>query len=159
MRTLAQSLSASLLLSGPPWNSLCELTLFGFYFISHPTIEILSLMCCQIDQPLVLPPHTLPRLKRLSTETGSTVANSVLTIAIPRPLKFIRGSLLNDAFRDSLEQSSSGPNLDKLITLYNGGSNLGSLITGLSSIAPHLEWLDIGVQGHIVSLQFDSRIN
>lgn len=158
-------MSASPLLSGPPWNSLRELTLFSFDFIStelsshlvsHPTIEILSLRCCQNDQSLVLPQHTLPRLRRLSTDLRSTVANSILasTIAIPRPLKYIMGSLLNDVFLDSLEQCGSGSNLDRLITLYNGG-DLGRLITRLSGIAPNLEWLDIRVQDKIVSLQFD----
>jgi hypothetical protein len=108
-------------LSGPPWKSLLELNLFGFHFIStelsshlvsHPTIEILSLRSCKFDQPLV---HS--------------------TIAVSRPLKFIMGSLLNDVFLDSLEQCGSGPNLDKLITLYNCGSDLGRLITRLS-VAP-----------------------
>ena len=52
----------------------------------------------------------------------------------------------------------SSPNLDKLITLYNGGSDLGRLITRLSGIAPNSEWLDIRVKNKIVSLQSDSRI-
>lgn len=145
------------------------LALFGINFIStelsshlvsHPTIEILSLRCCEIDQPLVLPSHTLPLLKRLSTDLRLTVANSVLgsTIAIPRPSKFIMGSLLNDVFLDSLERCGCGPNLDELITLYNRGSDLGRLITRLSGIAPNLELLEIRIRGKIVSLQFDTRI-
>ena len=58
----------------------------------------------------------------------------------------------------SLERCGSGPNLDKLITLYNRGSDLGCLIIRLSGIAPNLEWLEIVIKDKIVGLQFDSRI-
>ncbi|KAF8805753.1 hypothetical protein BYT27DRAFT_6654581 [Phlegmacium glaucopus] len=157
-----KTVPVSPLLSGPPWNSLRELTLFGFNFIStelsshlasHPTIEVLSLTGMQIDQSLVLPPDALPRLKRLSTDLTSTVANSVLdsTIATPRPLECIIGSLLNDDFLDSLEQCGSGHNLKKLVTscTRNPGGYFGHLITRLSVIAPNLEWLGIKVSGQI----------
>ncbi|KAF8801833.1 hypothetical protein BYT27DRAFT_7197718 [Phlegmacium glaucopus] len=153
---------ASPLLSGPPWNSLRELTLLGFNFVStelsshlasHPTIEVLSLRVMQIDQSLVLPPDALPRLKQLYTDLRSTVTKSILdsTIATPRPLECVMGPLLNDVFLDSLEQCGSGHNLKKLVTscMCNPGDYFSHLITRLSVIAPNLEWLDVQVSGQI----------
>ncbi|KAF8812095.1 hypothetical protein BYT27DRAFT_7183093 [Phlegmacium glaucopus] len=162
-----KTILSSPLLSGPPWNSLRwnslrKFALSGFNFIStelschlasHPTIEVLSLRVMQIDQSLVLPPDALPRLKRLYTDLRSTVANSILdsTIATPRPLECIMGSLFNDLFLNSLEQCGSGPNLKTLVAscVYNPGSHFSHLITRLSAIAPNLEWLNVKVSGQI----------
>ncbi|KAF8805754.1 hypothetical protein BYT27DRAFT_7257988 [Phlegmacium glaucopus] len=155
------TVSVSPLLSGAPWNSLRELTLSGFNFVStklsshlasHPTIEVLSLTG-MLAQSLVLPPDTLPRLKHLSTTLGSMVTNSILdsTIVTPRPLECIMGPLLNDVFLDSLEQCGSGHNLKKLVTssTHNPSRYFGRLIRRLSVIAPNLEWLGIKVSGQI----------
>jgi len=121
------------------------------FLASHPFIEVLSLTCIQIDGFLVLPAGALPYLKRLSTDAESMLAHSILgsTTSIPRPLEYIMGPRLNDAFLDRLEQSLSGPSLKKLTTVCS--DDLNHLITRLSGIAPNLEWLDTGF--HNINLQ------
>ena len=162
-----KAVPSSPLLSSLPGTSLRELSLIGFDFIStelsswlasHPTIEVLSLNCYQIDQSLVLPPDTLPRLKSFSSHFESTIHSSILncTTSIPRPLESIMGTSLNDTFLDSLAQCGSGPKLKKLAGV--SGDDLEHLITRLSSIAPNLEWLEVQISSlhPIVGILFDS---
>jgi hypothetical protein len=146
------TVDATPLLFNASWASLRELTLFGFSFIStelgaflvsHPTIEVLSLMSIRINEPLVLPAGVLPRLKRLTADVDSAVIDSILSspTSLPRPLVGILGAVLNDAFLDKLNDSGSGNTLEELrCTCRN---DLKHLITRLSGIAPNLECLRI----------------
>jgi hypothetical protein len=167
MNPHTKAVPASPLLSSLPGTSLRELSLIGFDFIStelssclasHPTIEVLSLNCYRMDQSLVLPPDTLPRLKSFSSHFESTIHGSILncTTSIPRPLESIMGTSLNDTFLDSLAQCGSGPKLEKLAGV--SGDDPKHLITRLSSIAPNLEWLEVQFSSlhPIVGILFDS---
>ena len=150
----ARTVNATPLLSNASWVSLRELTLLGLTFISaeaelgaflvsHPTIEVLSLVNVQIDEPLVLPAGVLPRLKTL--EAGSAVIDSILNspTSSPRPLEDILWVSLNGVFLDKLENSGSGTTLKELGCMCESNDDLGHLITRLSSIAPNLEGLYI----------------
>lgn len=155
----ARTVNATPLLSNASWVSLRELTLLRLNFISaelaaflvsHPTIEVLSLMSVQVDEPLVLPAGVLPRLKTLSA--GSAVIDSILNspTSLPRPLEGILGVSLNGVFLDKLENSGSGTTLKELRCRCESDDDLSHLITRLSGIAPNLECL------HMTG--FDTRV-
>jgi hypothetical protein len=149
----ARTVNATPLLSNASWVSLRELTLLrlnfisaelGAFLVSHPTIEVLSLVALQIDEPLVLPAGVLPRLKTLSSV--SAVIDSILnsSTSLPRPLEVILGVSLDGVFLDKLENSGSGTTLKELRCRCESNDDLGHLITRLSVIAPNLECLHIG---------------
>jgi hypothetical protein len=164
----AKTVNATPLLSNASWASLHELTLFAVNFISaelsaflvsHPTIEVISLMSIRIDEPLVLPAGVLPRLKRLSADLDSAIIDSILNslTSLPRPLEGILGAFLNGAFLDKLEESGSGTILKELSCECH--DDLSHLVTRLSGIAPNLECLRISgldTENPMVSIGFNA---
>ena len=167
----AKTVNATPLLSNAYWVSLRELTLYGFNFISvelkaflvsHPTIEVLSLVSIRIDEPLVLPAGVLPRLKRLSADVDSAIIDSILNspTSLPRPLEGILGAFLNGAFLDKLNDSGSGTTLKEL--RCGCRDDLSHLITRLSGIAPNMECLritDLDTKTPMVGIGVDATTN
>ena len=163
----ARFVKATPLLSNASWVSLRELTLSGFSFlsvelctflVSHPTIEVISLLSIQLDESLVLPADSLPRLKRLSVDMNSEVVDSVLnsTTSLPQPLEAISWVFLDAVFLDKLENSGRGTTLKEL--RCRSYDYIDHLIGRLSTIAPNLECLcinNIYATKLVVSIKID----
>jgi hypothetical protein len=124
MRILAQKLyprhlsylvhPGTLYVSSPYLVLISFLQSLAPHLVSHPSIEILSVMCCNIGQRL----FTLFQNSSKSETIGhrfkinSSQLRSGFYYRYTPPSNFFMGSLLNDDFLDSHEQCGSGPNLE-----------------------------------------------